>query len=238
MSVVLLLMPHCWRNLLLILSIEILSSQLTSTTNDTCGELPCRCQFVDYSRYVIDNLLGQIKQDIRCESGSSFDQACLSVLETTWRGCSRLRKGVEVEITFKSSSKRLEILDDSFAGLFKLGTTANNNNNNISDTFANLLWFNFYNIKGFEIGSIFNVHNKTLRFFNHFNLYKSNRLIRDCRDFQADREVNNESKSFIFSSPYPDEQNSDELGPKCRSSSTFGCQVGQLTFYHRSFNKK
>lgn len=210
------------------LFIIILSSELLKTIRylcykNTCDTLPSECKYVDYSRKSNNELRDKFENkeiEIICLWDSFFTRKSLLALETTWMKCPRQRRADEIQISFKSSSssssKRLDILNDSFADVFKLGTfTANDS----TTTITNLGTFTFFNIKGFEIDSVFYVHNyKALQFTDHFNLYNSDRLIRNCQDYQeasgGSSSSSSNNNSFIFRSPYAndheknDEQNS------------------------------
>lgn len=105
---------------------------------------------------------------------NEFDQKLISNFATKCVGC-RLKERFYY-LSIKSSPRR-PIVDNSFVVL------------NISNYIARTTFFEirirFLGVKGFDIESVFYLDRVfNLRFFTDFNLYKQNKLVKDCEQFQ------------------------------------------------------
>lgn len=181
------------KQLFLLISSLILSQNLAESANNTCNDLPRECRFINYQKYGSMYSQEEIKNSINrqwledkfdgmiCEN--RFDERMLRALGRVWSGCVSLQQSI-VTVVVKAASGR-QIVDESF-GVFKLAEYFNHENT-----------LQIFNLKGFDIESQINVsvNFKDIYFYSRFDLYKNNRLVKDCRDFEAAN-----SRGFILHS--------------------------------------
>lgn len=168
--------------------------------NNTCNDLPPECRFINYEKYgsmysqedtenspnrpwLEDKFDGMI-----CEN--RFDEKMLLALGRVWNGCVSLKQSI-VTVVVKAAFGR-QIVDESF-GVFKLAEYFNHENK-----------LKIFNLKGFDIESQINVSTnfKDIYFYSRFDLYKNNRLVKDCRDFEAANSRGFILRSIIFVPEY------------------------------------
>lgn len=173
-------------NLILILTILNFIIIGYDFSSKECLNLPSICKYVKYRRYSIPikatNRSSLIRfEGIICEN--KFDERISNQFRAHLNGCKSLQESV-LTLIIKPSKRKQIINNSSFGSLFLLGS--------YFEKLKNKFRFRLLNVNGFDIDSrIFLNKTKRVIIFTKFNVFKQNKLVRDCRGFA-------ESNSFIF----------------------------------------
>lgn len=156
------------------------------------------CKYSQYQRlFDLNGRLNGVKKALVCPN--RFDNRTLSALENFYNRCisaeiaANKNKTIQYAfLMFAKSTPNWPILNRSLS-VFK-----------IYDLLDLKYTYNFINFKGFDIDSDIEVKNSWLRFKMDFNLFKQNKLIKDCADF-----ADSNSQGFIFRQTEVRDNNND-----------------------------
>lgn len=167
--------------LIILLSSSLLFQLVCAHNKTTCKEiLPPKCTILNQMTTIIYGG-AVILKELLCEN--IFDEETLINLRKTIDSCPKLENSFIHMINIKSGPQH-QIIDDSF-GIFKL-----------KYNFFAKVNVRFLNSKGFDIDSTIDLYEKNVglaEFYTDFNLYKKNRLIKSCHDFNQTK-----SRGFVF----------------------------------------
>lgn len=147
----------------------------------TCSDLPRHCKYVTYFRFFREKIfknqfpLGR-SEEILCENAFD-DEQMLDSLRKVIMNCSSF---INIAV---NQLRGHEVIDKSFDAMFRLDSMIKKS-----------ITMKIQGLRGFDIETQFYLKNLfNLRLNIDFKLFKNNKIVKDCADFEGSR-----SKGFMF----------------------------------------